>query len=53
VYDELDVSAPTGDKVKQMHILKEVMQQPRLGMTVPVLSSGKWGRSWGELEKCE
>lgn len=49
VYDELDISAPTEDARRQMGILREVMERPRL--TVPMRSSGKWGPNWGSLTK--
>jgi DNA polymerase I-like protein with 3'-5' exonuclease and polymerase domains len=51
VYDEINMSAAERDKVRQMQILREAMEAPRL--TVPMLSSGKWGQTWGDLVKCE
>jgi DNA polymerase I-like protein with 3'-5' exonuclease and polymerase domains len=51
VYDEINISAPDELRVQQMQILREVMEAPRL--TVPMLSDGKWGYSWGNLKKGE
>jgi DNA polymerase I-like protein with 3'-5' exonuclease and polymerase domains len=51
VYDEINVSS--GAVVQQMKVLKEAMELPRLGMTVPMLSDAKWGPNWGELQKGE
>lgn len=51
VYDELNISAPIGDAARQMKILRETMNRPRLGLTVPMLSDGKHGPSWGNLTK--
>lgn len=50
VYDEINMSAAEADKVRQMEILRESMEAPRL--SVPMLSSGKWGPTWGDLTKC-
>lgn len=50
VYDEINVSAAEDDAARQMQILREVMEAPRL--SVPMLSDGKWGPAWGKLEKC-
>lgn len=52
VYDEINASAETGDKVRQMAVLRESMERPRLGLTVAMLSDGKWGERWGDLVKC-
>jgi len=51
VYDEIDISAPADVAVQQMALLRDVMQAPRMGLTVPMLSDGKWGRSWGTVVK--
>lgn len=51
VYDEINISAPTQHKMRHMLALREVMNVPRLGMTVPMLSDGKWGASWGSAVK--
>jgi DNA polymerase I-like protein with 3'-5' exonuclease and polymerase domains len=51
VYDEINLSCPTGVEAQEMGLLKETMEEPRL--TVPMRSSGKMGPSWGELTKCE
>lgn len=51
VYDEINISAPTQHKLAHMLALREVMNRPRLGMTVPMLSDGKWGESWGTAIK--
>lgn len=50
VYDEINGSAPVGQEVQQMDVLREVMQARR--MDTPMLSDGKMGPSWGELVKC-
>lgn len=49
VYDELNISAPIGDAARQMRILKECMEERRLSVTM--LSDGKHGPSWGNLQK--
>jgi len=49
VYDENNISAPKGAAKREMQLLREAMEG--VEMDVPMLSDGKWGRSWGELEK--
>lgn len=49
VYDEINVSSPTEVMRQNMALLKEVMEAPRL--TVTMLSDGKIGDAWGRLEK--
>lgn len=49
VYDELNASASIDGMHKQMRVLKDVMEERRL--TVPMLSDGKFGRSWGTAKK--
>ncbi len=51
VYDENNISAPTHLKREHMLELRRIMNTPRLGMTVPMLSDGKWGESWGTAKK--
>lgn len=51
VYDENNITAPDEIKVRQMRVLKEVMEAKRLD--VPMLSDAKWGYSWGDLTKGE
>lgn len=51
VYDEINISAPKHCSGDAMRTLREVMDTPRLGLTVPMLSDGKWGPSWGDLTK--
>lgn len=51
VYDENNISAPTQHKLMHMLALRRIMNQPRLGMTVPMISDGKWGESWGTAAK--
>ena len=51
VYDEINISSPEPLKVQHMRLLREVMNTPRLGMRVPMLSDGKWGASWGTAVK--
>jgi len=53
VYDEINVSAPDDVAETQMAVLREVMEAPRFGMAVPMLSDGKRGPNWADLEKCE
>lgn len=52
VYDELNGSSPPEVEESEMRLLKEVMEASRLGLSVPMRSSGKRGPSWGELTKC-
>ena len=47
VYDEINISAPIEVAVQQMQVLKECMERDRI--SVPMLSAGKWGWSWGEV----
>ncbi len=49
VYDEINISAPIEIAAEQMLVLKEQMEKPRI--TVPMLSAGKWGWSWGYVVK--
>jgi len=55
VYDEINISVPgelgSQNVLDQMRLLREVMCAPRL--SVPMLSDGKMGLSWGALKKCE
>lgn len=51
VYDEINISAPTPWRREHMLALRMVMNTPRLGMRVPMLSDGKWGESWGTAVK--
>lgn len=51
VYDENNISAPERYAREHMLMLREIMNTPRLGMTVPMLSDGKWGESWGTVKK--
>lgn len=48
VYDEIDASAPADDWRRQMEVLRRNMEAPRC--SVPMLSDGKVGPGWGELE---
>jgi DNA polymerase I-like protein with 3'-5' exonuclease and polymerase domains len=53
VYDEINITAaPKMVADREMAVLKEVMEAPRLGLTVPMRSSGKRGPNWGDLVKC-
>lgn len=47
VYDEINISAPLEVAVEQMLLLKEIMERDRI--SVPMLSAGKWGFSWGDV----
>jgi DNA polymerase I-like protein with 3'-5' exonuclease and polymerase domains len=49
VYDEINISAPLDCAAAQMLLLKEIMERDRL--TVPMVSAGKWGWSWGGAVK--
>lgn len=51
VYDEINVSAPIGSWQEEMVVLKDTMCKPRL--RCPMLSDGKYGPRWGDLEKCD
>lgn len=50
VYDEINISVPKTRFEREMGILREAMERPRL--TVPMLSDGKVGYRWGDLKKC-
>lgn len=49
VYDEINVSSPAHTVRKNMALLREAMELPRV--SVPMLSDGKAGPAWGKLEK--
>ena len=49
VYDEINNSAPKKAYKQEMKLMQEVMQS--IEFDVPMLSDGKVGKSWGELEK--
>lgn len=49
VYDEINNSAPKKAYKQEMQLMREVMQS--IEFDVPMLSDGKTGASWGELEK--
>jgi DNA polymerase-1 len=51
VYDEINISTAVEDAEIEMEWLKEAMEFDRLD--VAMLTSGKRGPSWGELECCE
>lgn len=51
VYDELNIDAPDHLAKAHMIALKRIMETPRLGVTVKMLSDGKWGPSWGDVVK--
>lgn len=50
VYDEINITAPPQCAERDMALLRDVMEEPRL--TVPMRSSGKRGATWGDLVKC-
>jgi DNA polymerase I-like protein with 3'-5' exonuclease and polymerase domains len=50
VYDEINITSPLETKQREMNLLREAMEAPRL--SVPMLSSGKEGMNWGDLTKC-
>lgn len=49
VYDEINNSAPKKAYKQEMQLMKEVMSS--IEFDVPMLSDGKTGPSWGELQK--
>lgn len=49
VYDELNIVAHKDVAAQQMRVLKDVMED--IPLDVKMLSDGKFGHSWGELEK--
>lgn len=49
VYDEINVCVPTKFKKEEMQLLRECMEG--LEFDVPLLTDGKAGASWGNLEK--
>lgn len=51
VYDEINISAPKEYMVRDMSLLRHMMDG--IELDVPLLSDGKWGSNWGTLEKCE
>lgn len=50
VYDETNISAPPEHARYEMELLRLAMEVDRL--TVPMLSDGKKGPTWGDLIKC-
>lgn len=50
VYDEINISSPIDKADNAMRHLQAVMEAPRL--TVPMVSDGKRGVSWGDQVKC-
>lgn len=50
VYDEINITTPGDCAVDQMRVLKDVMNKDRID--VKMLSEGKIGATWGDLEKC-
>lgn len=50
VYDEINISAPKRHVKEEMEILRIAMEDVP-GLDVPMLSDGKSGPNWGELEK--
>lgn len=51
VYDEINISAHEGSWKTEMQILKDVMEQKWLD--IDMLTDGKYGSNWGEMENCE
>lgn len=47
VYDEILISSPKDVAREQMLVLQEAMEKARL--SVPMLSDGEWGASWGGM----
>jgi DNA polymerase I len=50
VYDEINICAPKRSVKREMAALREAMEGIE-GIDVPMLSDGKFGPSWGALEK--
>lgn len=53
IYDENNASASIAEWEREMIIMREEMETPRFGMTVPMRSEGKVGNTWGDLVKCQ
>lgn len=51
VHDQIPVSAPADRRDEMMRILRDCMAETELD--VPMLSDGKWGATWGSLERSE
>jgi DNA polymerase I-like protein with 3'-5' exonuclease and polymerase domains len=51
VYDEINISAPRESASAHMEYLRQVMEGLEMG--VPMLSDGKMGECWGQLEGVE
>ena len=51
VYDEINISAPLKALKREMALLREAMES--IELDIPLLSDGKVGPSWGELQKFE
>jgi DNA polymerase I-like protein with 3'-5' exonuclease and polymerase domains len=49
VYDEINASMPKAIWKQEMEILRDCMEQ--IELDVPLLSEGKYGPSWGDLQK--
>ena len=49
VYDELNVSSAFERRRDEMELLRQIMEN--VGISIPMRSSGKIGKSWGDLEK--
>jgi DNA polymerase I-like protein with 3'-5' exonuclease and polymerase domains len=50
VYDEMNVSSGPDAKA-EMQVLRDSMEAVTEDMDVPMLSEGKWGKSWGDQSK--
>lgn len=51
VYDEINIVSGKTNAARQMQVLRESMEKPRID--VQMKSDGKHGHSWGKLEKGE
>ena len=49
VYDEITNSAPKKAYKQEMQLMREVMGS--IEFDIPMISDGKTGKSWGDLEK--
>lgn len=51
VYDEINICAPKNEQKEAMKLLKDCMES--IEIDVPLLTDGKVGKSWGDLEKVD
>ena len=51
IHDDILMEVPKDVAELSMQIMKQEMETPILGITVPIKSEGKWGTRWGSMEK--